>query len=851
MKQKSNYSDCQACPLYDQPICYGEYNTDEVPIDLMVLAEAPSHEEVKQGRPLIGPAGQVFRKAFEKIGLNKYKYFISNVVLCANFVDNKTVTPPKEAIIKCRPNVLVFIEKFNPKVIVLLGATALKSFELFDEDVPMWKIRGRFYDYENTKIMVTYHPSFVLRNGSSLETGNGKYFYEDLKRVKEYLERLEEEGMVHKVEENENNKRFFSIQMSEKNGRLSNYPMAKSVYSLKIEKEWYDKDLFLFDCQLTKDGKIIYVFKDSDKTKKYHIVDNDKRYFYFIPGETLENVNYVEVVQKTRLAVVDGKSYINNKDLAVYEGDVPIEIRRMIDYKYDKKEETADYELKIMYADIEVFMGGEEMFPDPKVALKPISAISFKINDGPTHVWIAKINPYDPELNNVSSLDFEERKVRVFENEKDLIINFCRLICEENPDVITGWNFIAFDMLTILNRMRRLGINVDLMSPIGKISFSEKNFEFEIYGTVVLDMMNLYKSNFKEERYSLDYVSKKVLGKGKTEVASNLDYLYMHDIKRFIRYSGVDTELLSELENSLGLIHLIYNISKVSCTPWKYVANTIMFPVDALCLSYAKRRGLVCRNSLYLGSENKEFLSNSIKGGYVRTPRRGRFENVFNFDFSSLYPSIIRSLNIGPNTYIAKIPDEKLMESIIYKRETLQPNILIDIEVFPQYPGKRILKRITLEEFLKKTEEHGHILCISGCIFKSHKKEISIFSQILENLMNLRNEYKKKYKEVLDKDPFLAKKYDQLQAAYKVLSNSIYGVLANPSFRFFNLDLACSITYTGQEIIKYVGYTLNKYKETGEVNFDLESFSAYEEKELKNILYQDTDSIFFLSKHQP
>jgi DNA polymerase elongation subunit (family B) len=325
------------------------------------------------------------------------------------------------------------------------------------------------------------------------------------------------------------------------------------------------------------------------------------------------------------------------------------------------------------------------------------------------------------------------------------------------------------------------------------------------------------------------------LGEGKVEYEGMLDDVYEKDINKFIRYSKQDTNLLYELNKKLGHIELREEIRKVCSSTWKATESTMGY-LDPLCISYAKNKGLVCRTSQLKKDED------SLPGAYVRTPVAGLHSWLVDFDFSSLYPSIIRTMNIGPNTLIGKI-DQKIAQLYLYEKDKL-PNIIdVNIEVIDD--EKETIHKMDKESFLKWLEYNKAIVTIAGTIFKGQEIELSFFSEILKYVGDSREKYKNQMKiEKEKKNDALFKLYKNKQMVFKVISNAIYGVLGNFAFRFFKLDLAKSITLTGQEAIKFAGFHCGQYMKTENTNIDNQFLQKYEDEFIPYLLYTDTDSIF-------
>jgi len=155
-------------------IVFGEGDPDA---ELMFVGEGPGADEDEQGRPFVGRAGQLLNKMIEAMGLKREQVYIANVVKCRP-PGNRT--PEREEIETCSPFLLRQIAVIQPKAVVALGAVAARCLLGLNE--PMARLRGRWFDFRGTRLAVTYHPAFLLR-----DPRQKKETWKDLQRVMEYL----------------------------------------------------------------------------------------------------------------------------------------------------------------------------------------------------------------------------------------------------------------------------------------------------------------------------------------------------------------------------------------------------------------------------------------------------------------------------------------------------------------------------------------------------------------------------------------------------------------------------------------------------------------------------------------
>ncbi len=171
---------CNACRLAETRtnVVPGEGNINS---PIMFVGEGPGEEEDKTGRPFVGRAGKLFDKILESVKLNRKDVYIANVVKCR---PPKNRVPLPDEVEACSPYLMAQIETINPRVIVPLGATAMKYF-LGNDVKSITAARGKLFDWKgDIKIFPMFHPSYLLRNASKAP-GSPKYLtWEDVKKLK-------------------------------------------------------------------------------------------------------------------------------------------------------------------------------------------------------------------------------------------------------------------------------------------------------------------------------------------------------------------------------------------------------------------------------------------------------------------------------------------------------------------------------------------------------------------------------------------------------------------------------------------------------------------------------------------
>jgi DNA polymerase len=156
---REDIGDCTRCRLAKQGRKQIVFGVGNPRADLMFIGEAPGADEDEKGEPFVGRAGQLLTNMIKAMGLTREEVYIANIIKCRP-PGNRT--PERDECETCSPFLMRQIETVAPKAIVALGAVAAKT--LLAINAPMSELRGRWYDFRGTKLAVTYHPAFLLRD---------------------------------------------------------------------------------------------------------------------------------------------------------------------------------------------------------------------------------------------------------------------------------------------------------------------------------------------------------------------------------------------------------------------------------------------------------------------------------------------------------------------------------------------------------------------------------------------------------------------------------------------------------------------------------------------------------------
>jgi uracil-DNA glycosylase family 4 len=168
--------DCTQCGLH-QTRTQTVFGTGNQNARVMFIGEAPGAEEDRQGKPFVGRAGQLLTQMLRAIGFNRDEVFIANILKCRP--PNNRDPQPAE-VEKCTPFLRQQIAMIKPDVLIALGR--ISAHFLLDTTTSLSKLRGQVFRFNDTPLIVTYHPAYLLRTPADKVKA-----YEDLKKIREFL----------------------------------------------------------------------------------------------------------------------------------------------------------------------------------------------------------------------------------------------------------------------------------------------------------------------------------------------------------------------------------------------------------------------------------------------------------------------------------------------------------------------------------------------------------------------------------------------------------------------------------------------------------------------------------------
>lgn len=494
----------------------------------------------------------------------------------------------------------------------------------------------------------------------------------------------------------------------------------------------------------------------------------------------------------------------------------------------EQEEDFSKYPLSIYFLDIETF--SPNGFPNPLLAEDEITVITvYSVLEKQYHVFCTGVDYYTQERDVVTHF---------FPSEHEMLRGFIRWWRKDFPDIVSGWYSNGFDIPYICNRIDKVygeKFACSRLSPVGKVRMQENakrryGAEERIYdqfwtieGVTHIDMQAAYFkfAPKKLESYSLNSVCAYENVGQKLEYEGSLADFWLSHPQEFIDYNVQDVRLLVKLEEKLKYMQLCRHNAYSALTSIGDSLGTIPIVTGLVALE------ALGKNRIISTFDNSDAVV-SFEGGFVSKPVAGFAKSIVSVDANSLYPSVIRTLNISNETKIGKyymVAEDKVVLVLVN--------------------GKKI--ETTKAKFIEWARKNDIALSPNGVMF-SQKAE-GVLPSLIKRLYNGRKTVKGQMLElerVIESRESkgehgpeieaLKKKAEYLnirQWLLKIQLNSIYGASAEKHYALFDMDLSESVTAMGRETIKKTALILN----------DIASKMIGEETDVQ--LYGDTDSRYF------
>ena len=462
-----------------------------------------------------------------------------------------------------------------------------------------------------------------------------------------------------------------------------------------------------------------------------------------------------------------------------------------------------------VFFDIECEIGGALTEDYIESAPMPITSIAWW--DKTPDTWHILILDKKNQLKHTKA---RNKEIIPCSTESQLLAKFIEIIRDIDPDILIGYNSDYFDIPYLYYRMcNTIGKEfADHLSPLGKVEskkfskfFYKRNQFVDIVGVESLDYIRLHKKySWKDEpSWKLDAIGEKYVGMNKVEYEGNLDQLFETDIQKFIQYNFVDVEILQKLDEKLQYIALTKNLSHKGKHNYSEVYSNSVTQ-DGAISAY-----LLSQNIIPPPKEPNPQKKDGYAGGYLFCPKAGLYKYMFDEDLTSLYPSIIMSINIGKETFVGRIIDAD------DRNNRLGLNDLKELAHYEELlieNAKRKQTLVNVTELIQIIESQNLAVAANGSMFRTDKE--AVLSTILKKWFEERVLYKGRMKAAYEAKDTEKGEYNYLmQYTMKILLNSLYGATALPSFRYGmnHSILSEAITLSGHRIIQESALCANRH----------------------------------------
>lgn len=601
------------------------------------------------------------------------------------------------------------------------------------------------------------------------------------------------------------------------------------------------------DAVYVKDKDLINVVERVDGVRKFKSFPAHYLFYY---QDNKGQYTGIDGKKLTKVAVASSKAFDKEKRIyghkQLYESDIK-PLNRCLEANYLNSDAP---KVNKAFFDIEVAYNKIKGFADPSDPFNPITAISVHCG------WLDKlitlvIKPEKMEQDQAEAIVARFDDTILCSTEEEMLDMFLSLI--DDADIISGWNSEGYDVPYTVNRIIKL-MGSDHSRRFCLWNAKPKKREYEKYGKISetydfvgrvhLDYLDLYRKYTYHElhTYRLDYVGEIEIGETKVHYEGTLDQLYNNDFEKFIAYNRQDTMLLYKMDAKLQYIDLVNVLAHANTVTLRTTMGAVAM-TDQAIINEAHSRGL-----MVMDRKRGDGIETQAAGAYVAYPEKGVHDWIGSMDLNSLYPSLIRALNMSPETIIGQVRQQQTKPEI--KDWLSAGNSFADYwdgkfavheynEISEKNKGYNIVidwengtsTELSAAEAYDLIYLQGNpwMLTANGTIFTYEKQ--GVIPGLLTRWYAERKELQKKAKEAYGTDMF--EYWDKRQLVKKINLNSLYGALLNAGSRFFDIRLGQSTTLAGRCVARHMASQVNAVF-TGDYNH-----------KGKTIIYGDTDSCYF------
>ncbi len=612
------------------------------------------------------------------------------------------------------------------------------------------------------------------------------------------------------------------------------------------------------------------VYNDYPATRTFYVNDPNGEH-RSIRGEKVRQIKIKHTKDFHReLKILSGKK--------LYESDIKPE-NQCLSEKYNGVTSPV---LHTAFFDIEVDFDKNRGFSSPEDAFMPITAITVYLDWMDTLITLT-LPPKGMSDDEAEDICERFDNTKWYRSEYQMLEDFLSLI--DDADVVSGWNSEGYDIPYTIRRM----IQVMGKSYIRKwclwdlfpkekylMKYGKETLSYDLFGRVHLDYLELYRKYTYHEMhsYSLDAISEYELGRKKISYEGTLDQLYNQDYYKFLEYNREDVMLIADMDKKLRFIDLANEIAHDNTVLIKTTMGAVAVTEQAI-INEAHRRGMVVpdRKARNWDEEDAvdpedmndddlaEFLARErAAGAFVANPKTGLQKWTAGIDLNSLYPSVLRALNMSPETIAGQLrqtyTEEMIINRILEGKRTVgksfgapqawedtfsseefrfvnEKDKITEIDLDLEDESHATMTGAEIHDLIFNNPELNWAISANGTIFRQDIQ--GIIPSLLERWYAERQVMQQTMRDVrenggTEKDIAF---WDKRQLVKKINLNSLYGAILNPGCRFYDKRIGQSTTLTGRSITRHMG---SKTNEIIEGTYDYKG---------ESIIYGDTDSIYF------
>lgn len=608
---------------------------------------------------------------------------------------------------------------------------------------------------------------------------------------------------------------------------------------------------------------LLDIIQDERNLQVSYWGEDNKTHIEVIPIP--ENENYLWLTSPKDKKDEKSKEVKNWNGKPVYKHMIDLRKEKLNRYRMYEIIDTLDDELKekifsynlpeLFFIDIENKM--QEGKPNPEKPNKPITIIGICCPNDTVMVLSGGYNLTQKEIQSIQKkIDEHFEQVnrhfkfvfRYFETEYDMLYFFFKFLIPKMA-LMTGWNFEDYDWRYMFNRAKELGIDPTISSP-GRRMTGQIDRPAHVG---LVDYLKAYKKWTwnTNENYKLDTIGEKLCGIKKVQHSESLDDMLENNFEKYVYYNAIDCCLVKIIHEKCNALTCGLTTGWMGKIKSMDIFSTTYIPENLLRISFGQKNKVLGVDP----QPRKKGDGEKYAGAFVKQPIPGLHKYCDCHDYASLYPTLMRQFNIGPETLVTVLDenDENSKQQwkdkgyivcasgAVYKKEDGHLKKIITDLYFKRKSYKKISFKFTqymydLKDMLKKS------VPIDDIKDYLEKNELS---DIIKEDMSIEH-----VKYIIDYCKTQSEIYNNYQLGSKVVINGIYGAFGFIGFYFYNKDIAESVTKQGKNAILYAEGMLNKWaqlvwqkdKKTHKL-MGIEIKKEHE-KILPISVYCDTDSVY-------